>query len=150
MINIHSRVKPQRGQNIFSEPIKMDEEFVAPVYAKSDAAIQFIDNSLADNFIFASLTPEERRQLIDAMIMDTVAAGTVIIQQGDIGDFFYVVEEGHVSFSVDGNHVGACTRGASFGELALLYNCPRAATCLANTDCRQWFARYDSLSDRSR
>ena len=138
MINIHSRVKPQRGQNIFSEPIKMDEEFVAPVYAKSDAAIQFIDNSLADNFIFASLTPEERRQLIDAMIMDTVAAGTVIIQQGDIGDFFYVVEEGHVSFSVDGNHVGACTRGASFGELALLYNCPRAATCLANTDCRLW------------
>ena len=121
MINIHSRVKPQRGQNIFSEPIKMDEEFVAPVHAKSDAAIHFIDNSLADNFIFASLTSEERRQLIDAMIMDTVAAGTVIIQQGDIGDFFYVVEEGHVSFSVDGNHVGACTRGASFGELALLY-----------------------------
>ena len=34
--------------------------------------------------------------------------------------------------------MGACTRGASFGELALLYNCPRAATCIANTDCRLW------------
>lgn len=138
MINIHSRVKPQRGQNIFSEPLKMDEEFIAPVYKKNEEAIQFIDSSLADNFIFASLTPDERRQLIDAMMMDTIPGGTVIIQQGDIGDYFYVVEEGHVSFSVDGNHVGACTRGASFGELALLYNCPRAATCLANTECRLW------------
>ena len=39
---------------------------------------------------------------------------------------------------MDGNHVGACTAGASFGELALLYNCPRAATCVANTSCKLW------------
>ena len=65
-------------------------------------------------------------------------AGTIIIQQGDIGDYFYVVDQGQVSFAVDGNHVGACTRGASFGELALLYNCPRAATCIANSDCALW------------
>lgn len=65
-------------------------------------------------------------------------AGSVIIRQGDIGDYFYVVQDGHVSFMVDGNHVGACTRGASFGELALLYHCPRAATCIANTDCKLW------------
>jgi len=34
MINIHSRVKPQRGQNIFSEPLKMDEEFIVPLQKK--------------------------------------------------------------------------------------------------------------------
>jgi CRP-like cAMP-binding protein len=72
------------------------------------------------------------------MKADTVPAGTIIIAQGDIGDYFYVVEDGQISFAVDGNHVGACTRGASFGELALLYNCPRAATCIANTNCRLW------------
>uniref|UniRef100_A0A7S2H902 cGMP-dependent protein kinase n=1 Tax=Helicotheca tamesis TaxID=374047 RepID=A0A7S2H902_9STRA len=138
MINIHSRVRPQRGQNIFAEPIDMGDDYVTPSYPKSDQAIQFIDTSLADNFIFASLTQKERRLLIDAMQLETRAAGTIIIQQGDIGDYFYVVEDGHVSFSVDGNHVGACTRGASFGELALLYNCPRAATCIANTDVRLW------------
>jgi len=138
MINIHNRVRPQRGQNVFAQPLDMTGEFVPPSYPKSDAAIQFIDNSLADNFIFASLSNRERRSLIDAMMMESVPAGTIIIQQGEVGDYFYVVEEGHVSFSVDGNHVGACSRGASFGELALLYNCPRAATCLANTDCRLW------------
>ena len=138
MINIHNRVRPQRGQNVFAQPLDLTDDFVTPSYPKSDAAIKFIDNSLADNFIFASLSARERRLLIDAMMLESVPAGTIIIQQGEVGDYFYVVEEGHVSFSVDGNHVGACSRGASFGELALLYNCPRAATCLANTDCRLW------------
>ncbi|KAG7357287.1 serine/threonine protein kinase [Nitzschia inconspicua] len=137
-INIHGRVRQQRGQNIFAQKIDLTENFETPRFPKSDTAIQFIDNSLVDNFIFASLSSKERRLLIDAMVMETVPAGTVIIKQGDIGDFFYVVDEGHVSFAVDGNHVGACGRGGSFGELALLYNCPRAATCLANTTCRLW------------
>lgn len=137
-INMHSRAKAQRAQNVFAQPLDMTEDFVAPEYPKSEAAVQFIDNSLADNFIFASLNKEERRQLINAMQADSAAAGAVIIQQGDIGDYFYVVEDGHISFAVDGNHVGACSRGATFGELALLYNCPRAATCIANTDCKLW------------
>lgn len=135
-INIHAKAK--RAQNVFSEPLDMNADFVIPNYPKNDVAAQFIDESLADNFIFASLTKEERRLLIDAMQEDMVPAGTVIIQQGEVGDYFYVVEMGNISFAVDGNHVGACARGASFGELALLYNCPRAATCMANTDCKLW------------
>ena len=140
-IGIHNKVRsqrPQRGQNIFSAPLDMKERLETPRYPKSDAAIQFIDASLEDNFIFASLSPKERRLLIDAMMMEAVPAGHVIIKQGETGDFFYVVEEGHVSFSVDNQHVGSTGRGGSFGELALLYNCPRAATCLANTACRLW------------
>ena len=140
-IGIHNKVRsqrPQRGQNIFSAPLDMKEKLDTPRYPKSDAAIQFIDASLEDNFIFASLSSKERRLLIDAMMMEAVPAGHVIIKQGETGDFFYVVEEGHVSFSVDNQHVGSTGRGGSFGELALLYNCPRAATCLANTACRLW------------
>lgn len=132
----HTRA--QRGQNIFAQKIDLNEHFETPFFAKSDTSIQFIDTSLVDNFIFASLSAKERRLLIDAMVMETVPAGTIIIRQGDVGDYFYVVDDGHVSFAVDGNHVGACGRGGSFGELALLYNCPRAATCLANTTCRLW------------
>ena len=140
-IGIHNKVRsqrPQRGQNIFSAPLDMKEKLDTPRYPKSDAAIQFIDASLEDNVIFASLSSKERRLLIDAMMMEAVPAGHVIIKQGETGDFFYVVEEGHVSFSVDNQHVGSTGRGGSFGELALLYNCPRAATCLANTACRLW------------
>lgn len=137
-INMHSHVRKQRNANVFAKQLDMSDDFVAPSFPKSEESIKFIDASLADNFIFASLSSEERRLLIDAMMKENVPAGTIIIQQGDIGDYFYVVENGHVSFSVDNNHVGACTRGASFGELALLYNCPRAATCIANTECSLW------------
>jgi signal-transduction protein with cAMP-binding, CBS, and nucleotidyltransferase domain len=98
----------------------LNEDFHTPRYPKSDAAIQFIDSALEDNFIFASLTVKERRLLIDAMMMETVPAGQVIIKQGETGDFFYVIEEGQVSFAVDNRHVGAAGRGGSFGELALL------------------------------
>jgi hypothetical protein len=31
-----------------------------------------------------------------------------------------VIEDGHVSFAVDNQHVGSAGRGGSFGELALL------------------------------
>jgi CRP-like cAMP-binding protein/tRNA A-37 threonylcarbamoyl transferase component Bud32 len=131
-------VRQKRAQNIFAPAIDLKDGFQTPRYPKSDAAVQFIDSALEDNFIFASLSEKERRNLIDAMMMETVPAGTVIIKQGETGDYFYVVEEGHVSFAVDNQHVGSTGRGGSFGELALLYNCPRAATCLANTACRLW------------
>lgn len=138
MINIHSRVRPKRKENVFATAINFDEKFDVPFYAKSKKMVEFIDQSLADNFIFASLTPDERRSLIDAMCNDRVMNGTIIIQQGDIGDYFYIVEEGNVGFLVNGNRVGSCSVGASFGELALLYNCPRAATCVAESECSLW------------
>lgn len=135
---ILTHARAQRGKNVFAAPIDLNVAYTMPVYSKSDESIHFIDNSLADNFIFASLAESERRQLIDAMMMENVQAATIIIQQGEVGDFFYVVESGQVSFSVDGKYVGASSQGGSFGELALLYNCPRAATCVANTDCKLW------------
>jgi hypothetical protein len=119
-INIHNKVRQKRAQNIFSTPVDLKEDFHTPRYPKSDAAVQFIDSALEDNFIFASLTVKERRLLIDAMMMEQVPAGQVIIKQGETGDFFYVIEEGQVSFAVDNQHVGAAGRGGSFGELALL------------------------------
>ena len=152
-IGIHNKVRsqrPQRGQNIFAAPIDLNEQYQTPRYPKSDAAVQFIDSVLEDNRIFASLSPRERRLLIDAMMMEVVPAGTIIFKQGETGDFFYVVEEGHVSFAVDNQHVGSTGRGGSFGELALLNNCPRAATCLANTACRLWKVNqkvYSNLKD---
>ena len=70
------------------------------------------------------------------------AAGDKIIVQGDIGDVFYLLEEGSVDVHVKkGNHenkVHTYSPGDAFGELALMYNAPRAATCIAATNCRLW------------
>ena len=45
--------------------------------------------------------------------------------QGDRGDMFYVIERGAFDVLVDGEVVSTLEAGANFGELALLYNCPR-------------------------
>ncbi|KAL7543447.1 hypothetical protein ACHAWF_007405 [Thalassiosira exigua] len=64
-----------------------------------------------------------------------VKKGTHVIEEGGVGDYFYVVGSGDVAFLIGGKEVGTAGKGASFGELALLYNAPRAATCVATAQC---------------
>jgi protein kinase A len=130
--------RKERTDNIFSTAIDLKEDFAAKKIAKTEKDVKFIDAALEDNFIFASLTEQERLMLIDTMEMFEVPEGACIIKQGTTGDYFYVLDEGNVSFVVDNQHVGSIGRGGSFGELALLYNCPRGASCLAESACRLW------------
>jgi cAMP-dependent protein kinase regulator len=70
------------------------------------------------------------------------AAGENIIVQGDIGDVFYLLEEGLVDVYIKkaGNEIKVHTYkpGDAFGELAIMYNAPRAATCRAQVPCKLW------------
>jgi serine/threonine protein kinase/CRP-like cAMP-binding protein len=124
---------------IYTSPVDLTEDFIPPIYPKIAAEIKFVDEALGENFIFSSLSKEEREQLIYAMQKQEVEKDTVIIQQGDQeSDYFYIIDSGQVSFIVNSSSVGSAARGGSFGELALLYNSPRAATCMASTNCTLW------------
>jgi CRP-like cAMP-binding protein/Zn-dependent protease len=59
-----------------------------------------------------------------------------IIRQGDAGDYFYVVANGQLEVSVDGRVVKRLKAGDFFGELALLFDAPRAASVKALTPVR--------------
>ena len=109
--------------------------FVAKNYPKSDEDKNLIEMALKDNFVFAHLTSSKRMSLINAFEPVVVKKGTEIIKEGDVGDFFYIIGEGNVNFRVGGNDVGAAGTGQTFGDLALLYQAPRAATCIAKTEC---------------
>eukprot|EP00126_Sphaerothecum_destruens_P001917 Sdes_comp15351_c0_seq2m4222 len=71
-----------------------------------------------------------------------VTAGDAVIRQGDDGDFFYVVDKGCFEVFVESNgvnrKVAEVTDGESFGELALMYNSPRAATVVAKMNSVLW------------
>lgn len=126
----------QRFQNVFAAPLKMVEDFVAPIFPKGHEDVKFLEQVLEDNFIFSGLTHNERTLLIEAMQAHKSYKGEKIIKQGDIGDYFYVLKSGQVDFTVDGLKVGQAFAGASFGELALLYDAPRAATVtVVSDDC---------------
>mmetsp|Transcript_18238 Transcript_18238/g.40523 ORF Transcript_18238/g.40523 Transcript_18238/m.40523 type:complete len:1091 (-) Transcript_18238:910-4182(-) len=128
-----------RLKNVFAAPLTMVADFVAPNIPKSSTDSAFIKTALGDNFVFDSLEPAELNTLVKAFEkFGPVESGKDVIAQGETGDFFYIIQNGTVKFVVDGNDVGTAGPSASFGELALLYDCPRAATCTATTPCTLW------------
>jgi MFS family permease len=84
--------------------------------------------------MFASLSPATAEWLARNLVPVWVDAGGWIIREGDVGDRFYIVDEGEVGFFVGGRRVGRESCGSCFGEIALLRDIPRTASVLALTD----------------
>ncbi|KAJ1438349.1 cyclic nucleotide-binding-like protein [Ochromonadaceae sp. CCMP2298] len=73
----------------------------------------------------------------------TKPAGEDVIVQGDIGDIFYLVEAGEVDVYIkkggaEEAKVHTYKAGDAFGELAIMYNAPRAATCRVSKEAKLW------------
>jgi cAMP-dependent protein kinase regulator len=120
-------------RNIFATPFDF-MNYQPPVFPKSQTEQEFIRKSLSQNFVFSGVAIETLSALVLAFEKYENVAGDVLIQQGDQGDYFYILFSGTCNFQVNGNVVGEAGPGDSFGELALLYTCPRAATVEAVTD----------------
>ena len=94
--------------------------------------------------MFKALNKEELDIVIDAMTERKFNPGEVVIKQGDAGAVLFVVEEGQLDcfkqFSPDeeAKFLKTYEPGEAFGELALLYNAPRAATIKAKTAALLW------------
>ncbi|KAJ8578639.1 hypothetical protein ON010_g564 [Phytophthora cinnamomi] len=105
---------------------------------KNNQTRAMITKALKAHYLFSSLDQGEIDEMIDVMAMVTIQAGEAVIAQGTSGKCFYVLESGNCDIVIDGKLVGTYANGDAFGELALLYNCPRAATILATTGCILW------------
>lgn len=87
------------------------------------------------------LSDYEMDKLATAMELTTVDAGSVVIKQGEKGDYFYIVAEGELSCTKQDSASGGeeelttLTHGMFFGEKALLSQETRAATVTAKTEC---------------
>ena len=85
--------------------------------------------------------PRPRQTLMKAMNTVKFKPGQQIIKQGDEGDKFYVIGAGTCDITVKGKgSVMKASRGVAFGELALMFNQPRAATVTAEGDVVAWQA----------
>jgi cAMP-dependent protein kinase regulator len=110
----------------------------AIVHPKSQSEHDYLLKTVAAIFIFRSLEPKQVERVLDAMFSREVTEGDVIIEQGDDGDNFYIIESGVYDIFVNKNKVGAYENKGSFGELALMYNMPRAATIVATAKGKLW------------
>lgn len=94
--------------------------------------------------LLRTLDDEQKETIVKAFSGPLIKQpGEDVIVQGDIGDIFYLLEDGLVDVYVQKRggpevKVHTYTPGNSFGELAIMYNAPRAATCRAQTECKLW------------
>lgn len=101
---------------------------------KSPELKERIDTTIGSNLLFRNLDSEQRARILDAMFERRTTKGEEVIRQGAPGDNFYVVEAGTFAVLVDGRQVDVLGPGTTFGELALMYNTPRAATVVSQED----------------
>lgn len=115
-----------------------NDNWKPPVHQLSHEQLTRLNASVIKNFLFSQLDGDSLRTIIFALEEKRYPKNSEIIKQGDEGDFFYVVEKGTVDYLVNGTVVNTSSDGSSFGELALMYNSPRAATVVAKSDCIVW------------
>jgi len=138
---------PSRGMSIRTKPptlediISVDEQKNSKLsrsthssssFDKNASDMKIIRKAVENNLFFDQMDSNDLSEFVDACENIEVARGLKIVTQGDTGDFFYIIgKDSSVAFELNGVRVGEGGDGGSFGELALIYSCPRAATVIA-------------------
>jgi len=121
--------------------------------SKSPEAVARILAAVRSQKIFSRLNEEQLGLLQGAMREHSVPAGASVISQGEKGNHFYIVDSGELDATVRSEPdkppvlVKSFGAGDSFGELALMYNCPRTASVKTRTPAVLW--SLDRVSFRS-
>ena len=129
------------------------EDFKPRVIEKTEEQINKIKARIVNSFLFSNLEPNELEIVIGAMDEKHYKPEENVITQGESGDCLYVVEEGNLDctkhFTADGEekYLKTYIPGESFGELALLYNAPRAASIITKTKCDLWVLDRETFNN---
>ncbi|MCJ1464890.1 hypothetical protein MMC07_003505 [Pseudocyphellaria aurata] len=121
-----------------------NDNWKPPFHPKTSDQLSRLKTSVSSNFLFSHLDDEQSSLVLGALVEKPIPAKDIkVITQGDAGDYFYVVEKGGFDIYVNssgtvqpgpegmGTKVNTIGPGGSFGELALMYNAPRAATVIS-------------------
>jgi len=168
-----------RRTSVSAETIQVNSSSNEPLpsFPKTPEQLRRIRSAISGNFIFKDIAEEQMKSVLAAMEEVKVKAEEVLIRQGDLGDYFYLVEEGRLGCYIRpdapvppslashknssqapkitppgyhpdfGKQVAECKPGDSFGELALMYGHPRAATVMSTEACIVW--RLDRITFRT-
>ena len=134
----HAKKKLVR-QAIQASVAAFDGPYQVKVFPKPEEARRLIHDALLPNLLFRACSSEELYELVDVFRPKRCPKQVDIIREGSEGDGFYVMEKGRVDVFEKDAYKCSLQRGHGFGEIALLYSCPRTATVRAKENCELWF-----------
>lgn len=122
--------------------------------AKSEESRLLILSLIRNSILFQNLDSSDEEILVKAMEEKSYAGGDVVIREGEAGDMLYIVESGSYDCfkKIDGEdkYLKTYEHGEAFGELALMYNAPRAATIITKTPGKLYLLDRITFSQASK
>jgi CRP-like cAMP-binding protein len=141
LVNLNKGPAKREAVRDQGKQINFSADFVPKKVEKPEATRDLIMSVVTTNVLFSSYAKEDQVAIVDAFESETVSPETFVINQGESGEKFYIIESGSLDIFVKAAG-GAATKvgkplgnGQSFGELALMYNTPRAASIKSSSEC---------------
>eukprot|EP00927_Polykrikos_kofoidii_P064247 TRINITY_DN5933_c0_g1_i1.p1 TRINITY_DN5933_c0_g1~~TRINITY_DN5933_c0_g1_i1.p1 ORF type:complete len:396 (+),score=112.20 TRINITY_DN5933_c0_g1_i1:68-1255(+) len=138
-------------KTVAAEKYEVGDDWKPPFHKKTEEQWKQIEAAVSKSFMFSALEDDNLKEVIDAFLgPQELAVGTEVIKQGakvtGTEPGLFVIQSGKLDVykrqdGEEGNGTKVFTydkMGQSFGELALLYDCPRTATVVVSTDAIVW------------
>lgn len=110
-----------------------------PAHEKGAEQRAFIADALRNHHVCALFTETDINVIVDTMEYFAFNEGESLVEQGEIGQFCFIVDSGSLEVRTEGrgvvNYMG---RGEVFGGAALLFECPQPQTVHAAEPCGIW------------
>uniref|UniRef100_A0AAY4EV73 cGMP-dependent protein kinase n=1 Tax=Denticeps clupeoides TaxID=299321 RepID=A0AAY4EV73_9TELE len=145
-VMVHRRLKAKEG--VSAEPTSRHfcsnqqrawpSSRLKPRVTLSRSTKKLINEALMNNDFLKRLEAQHLREMVDCMYERVYAAEQLVIQEGEPGNFLYVLADGLLEVIQNAKLLGQMRPGTAFGELAILYNCRRTATVKAVTQSVIW------------
>lgn len=135
-----------RRVSVSAGVLDMNSEVKEVKFDKSDQERETLTKIMSESVLCSHLDEVDMTRIVDAFEKIHVENDKEIISQGDLeAEHYYVLGKGSAAVYKDGNKLDLVYgSGDGFGELALMYNAPRAATIKALEDCELW--RLDQVT----
>jgi cAMP-dependent protein kinase regulator len=135
-----STIKSTHRGTVFGRHYNVDvDSYNVPCFPKTPEQYDFLYGLLQDDFLFQNPDDREQTEFIGAMRNEKIAKGTQLSRQGDLSDFFCIVETGVIEFVENNDEVvGTCKAGESFGELELILDAEQSVSTVAKSAVSLW------------
>ncbi|XP_035028766.1 cGMP-dependent protein kinase 2 [Hippoglossus stenolepis] len=143
-VEVHRRLKAKEG--VSAEPtskkfcggLRAEHGFIVRAVHKNSNTKKLINKAIINNDFLKNLDPQHMREMVDCMYEKVYTEGQLVIQEGEAGNYLYVLADGILEVIQSGKLLGDMHPGTAFGELAILYNCKRTATVKAVSQSHIW------------